>query len=74
MIKNNTSIQELIDEYSQDRQSWEKERQDYIIKCDRFEHIMEDQKNQLGKYELDKTNYMENVKKQVSKYIDDNFK
>lgn len=56
-----------------DKQNWEKERQELLMKCQNLESICEEQKVKLEKKEIDKYNLLEALKSQMAKHIDDKF-
>ena len=70
----NQRIEEALAEYNKDKQSWEAERQEFIIKINNLLHSMDETKSKLQKIENEKKTFVENLKLQVARHIDDKFK
>jgi hypothetical protein len=71
---NESKIEELISEYTKDRQFWEKERQELINKCNSLDYLISELKAKITKMESNKENFIEGLKKQISIQIDDRFR
>jgi hypothetical protein len=72
--KNNENIEKLNNEFNKNKLSWEKERNDLCIKSDGRENELDIVKSKFEREQLSKNEFLEQVKKSLSKQIDDNFK
>jgi chromosome segregation ATPase len=67
-------VNELILEYNRDRQSWESEKINLLMKIENIENDCFLYKTQIEDYEKNKIINGNNLKKLILKYIDDNFR
>lgn len=71
---NNKKIEEATNEYSRDKLLWESEKQEFLIKVKELQHSLDETKAKLIKIETEKASFVENLKSQVARHIDERFK
>jgi hypothetical protein len=70
----NKKLEEATSEYSRDKLLWESEKQEFLIKVKELQHSLDETKAKLFKIESEKASFVENLKLQVARHIDERFK